>query len=130
MDFDTRSRIKPELNMAPLIDVVFLLLIFFMLTSNMVKLEAIDIALPNSSSSAAVDKKQINISVMADGRYFFNKELVDPAALKLKLNELFQSDPNKAIILSVEKTAEAQGLVSAMDLVRNSGGSNISLATK
>ena len=130
MDFDTRSRIKPELNMAPLIDVVFLLLIFFMLTSNMVKLEAIDLDLPNSSTSAAVDKKQINISLLADGSYFFNKKPIEEPALNKQLKEIFLASPDQAIILSVEKTAEAQSMVTAMDLIRNSGGSNISLATK
>ena len=130
MDFDTRSRIKPELNMAPLIDVVFLLLIFFMLTSNMVKLEAIDLELPSSGTASAVDKKLINVSLLADGSYFLDKAAISATDLTSKLKELFTADPQQAIILSVEKTADAQGMVTAMDLIRNSGGSNISLATK
>ena len=130
MDFDTRSRIKPELNMAPLIDVVFLLLIFFMLTSNMVKLEAINLELPSSGTANSIEKKLINVSLLANGSYFLDKTAITAKDLSTKLKKLFADNPSQAIILSVEKTANAQGMVTAMDLIRNSGGSNISLATK
>lgn len=130
MDFETPSRIKPELNLAPLIDVVFLLLIFFMLTSTMSQNKAIDLTLPTSSSATPIDQKLINISLNSTGSFFWEETEISKDKLKLKLSELFTNNPDEKVILNVEKSVSAQSMIEALDVLRNSGGSNISIATK
>lgn len=130
MDFDVGLKNKPELNMAPLIDVVFLLLIFFMLTSSMIQIESINLDLPSANSAVSLNEKLINISITRQDVYYLNKQKISESGLKDKLLFAFKENADKPVILSVEKTATAEAMVKTMDLIRNAGGRNISLATK
>lgn len=130
MNFETRSRIKPELNLTPLVDVVFLLLIFFMLTSTMIKPSAIEIALPSSSSSQSIDQKDIVISISPNDQYYLDGKEITKVDLESELKLVAQNNSKPNISLEVANNATAQQMVSAMDLLRNSGLENFAIATK
>ncbi|MCB0333370.1 MAG: biopolymer transporter ExbD [Bdellovibrionales bacterium] len=130
MEFEGRSRIHTELNIAPLIDVVFLLLVFFMLTSTLITQEGIEVALPGSSQANEIEQSPIVISLTKDGGLFLNSETIDETTLSVRLQALLANDSTSPIVLKSDAELDVQRLISTMDLIRQAGGTNISLATK
>ncbi len=129
MVFEGRSRIRTHLDMAPLIDVVFLLLIFFMLTSTFLVPEAIDLSLPESKSAVASDLPPITLSLDHLGVLSLNGDLIALQDLRTALVPLLEGDESPAVALKSDARTAVQQLIEVMDEVRAAGGSNIALFT-
>jgi biopolymer transport protein ExbD len=84
MNLRGRNKVDPTFNMSSMTDIVFLLLIFFMLTSTLVTLNAIDLILP-SSSGKTENKAPIAVSVTQDGIFYINKRKVGANALESEI---------------------------------------------
>jgi biopolymer transport protein ExbD len=127
MKISKRYRGKARIEMIPLIDVIFLLLVaFIFFTMSMTVHRGIPIALP-SSSTAKVEKKDFaEISVKKDGSVFFNKREVAMA----ELLSLCQASPDRKIIISGDGGATYETIVSVLDVIRKSGVTKVSLDTK
>lgn len=128
MEFKGRARIRSHLDIAPLIDIVFLLLIFFMLTSTFLKPEAIELELPKSSSSNISEITPIVVSLSKTGLLALNEKSIELEQLKIAIIPLLKQHNNASIILKSDAGCEVQQLLGVMDEIRNAGGSNISLA--
>ena len=129
MDFEGRSRIHAHLDIAPLIDIVFLLLVFFMLTSTFMTPEAIELELPESSSANASEVTPIVVALNPAGAVSLNGEVVELSSLRNALETLIKEDSDAAITLKSDAHTEVQQLLEVMDEIRAAGGSNIALAT-
>ncbi|HIF64318.1 MAG TPA: biopolymer transporter ExbD [Deltaproteobacteria bacterium] len=127
MEFDRRSRLRPRLSVAPLVDVVFLLLIFFLLTSSYEKSGAMQLDLPRAQSARPVGDSAITVSLAADGSTRLNGRQVAGADLKAELELLLSAD--QAVLLRADRTVAVAELVRVMDSVRQAGGRVLSLAT-
>jgi biopolymer transport protein ExbD len=127
MEFDRRSRLRPRLSVAPLVDVVFLLLIFFLLTSSYEKSGAMQLDLPRAQSSRPVGDSAITLSLAADGSTRLNGRQVAGADLKAELELLLSAD--QAVLLRADRAVAVAELVRVMDSVRQAGGRALSLAT-
>ena len=92
MSLKSENKINPNFSMSSMTDIVFLLLIFFMLTSTLVTTNALDIVLP-SSSAEPLKKQTLAISITEDLRYFINNESVEPTFLSTELTK-YISDPD------------------------------------
>ena len=93
MNLRGRNKVNPNFNMSSMTDIVFLLLIFFMLTSTLVTTNALDIVLP-SSSAQPLKQQTLSISITEDLRYFINNEAVERAFLESKMQEEFDKGMN------------------------------------
>ena len=129
MDFSGRPRTKQELNVAPLIDVVFLLLIFFMLASTFIKPEAIDLMLEGSSTGSSSAEEMLNIEVVIDGTIRLNGLRLSMSQLETELASRIQGDQTRPLTIKAEAEVPVQTLVSIMDRVRAAGTNNLRLAT-
>lgn len=129
MVFEGRTRIRAQLDIAPLIDVVFLLLIFFMLTSTFLVPEAIDLTLPKSKSASETDLPPIILTLDHEGVLTLNGEAVSSSALRTALEPLLKEDEGRAVALKSDARTAVQQLIEVMDEVRAAGGSNIALFT-
>ena len=129
-DIEGRKRISLQLDMAPLIDVVFLLLIFFMLTNTMMVQEAITVNLPVSDSASTADKSPIVITISDKGDVAVNEKNIEISALSELLKKELSSDSSRNILLKTDSSTPVQSMIEVMDIVRNSGGQNLSIATK
>ena len=118
---------KGHLDIAPLIDCVFLLLIFFLLTSNFIFQPAIKINLPKAITSQTIPEKVIVITVTADNRFYFNDMPITFTELKIKLENL--SKENKPILIKADREVELGKVVSIWDLCRDLGISQVNIAT-
>lgn len=130
MEFEGRSRPSLRLNLAPLIDVVLILLIFFMLTSTFVVAEAIDIDLPFSKSSQETEETQIVVLLSLDGQVALNDEVVGRDVLSERLTGLFEARPDRPATLKADADVSVQQLLEIMDLIREAGGRHVSIATE
>jgi len=129
MVFEGRSRIRTQLDMAPLIDVVFLLLIFFMLTSTFFVPEAIDLSLPQSKSAVVSDSPSITLTLDHLGVLNLNGDRVALKDLRAALAPLLKTDGSLAVALKSDARTAVQQLIEVMDEVRAAGGNNIALFT-
>ena len=130
-----RHREEPELNLAPLIDVVFLLLIFFMVTTTFVREAELDITLPESSAArSAAAPETVEVSVGADGTYYVGEQALinrRPETLAKALREALEAGGGEQQRVVVRAAAQAphQAVVRALDGVGRAGVERVSIAT-
>ena len=129
MEFYQANRIPMRLDMAPLIDVVFLLLVFFMLTSSMATPQAIEMNLPKSSQGISKSLTEITVSVNPSGEVFLNKEQTKVSALASKIEALISAGAPSEVSLEVDYNVSVQQMITVMDELKKAGGGNISLST-
>ena len=120
-----------EINVAPLIDVVFLLLIFFMLTSEFTDFKTIDMISPNQSN-ASIENKNLPIIINLSEEGLIE---IDKAEVKLEnLSEIIQmkliNSKNKKIVISTLNETKINNLIIVVDMIRSLGIENIALITK
>lgn len=129
MDFEGRARIHSHLDIAPLIDIVFLLLVFFMLTSTFIVPEAIELELPESTSANVTDTQPIIVAMDKKTQLSLNGERIELKQLRKAIEALLKQDKTSAITLKTDAHTEVQQLLRVMDEIRLAGGSNVALAT-
>lgn len=115
MKFRSRNKVTPEFNMSSMTDIVFLLLIFFMLTSTMVTTNALDINLPKAKGKTE-NTKNVAVNITRDLQYYIDSDPIAKDALEAKLIELLGEDKSKAIILRAEQGVPIENAVSVMDI--------------
>lgn len=115
MNIRGRNKVSAEFNMSSMTDIVFLLLIFFMLTSTMVTTNALDLVLPKAKGKTD-SNKNISVSINKKLEYFIDKEAVPEAKLESKLLAMMATDQNKAIILRAEEGVPIEKAVSVLDI--------------
>ena len=115
MDFRTRNKVTPNFNMSSMTDIVFLLLIFFMLTSTLVSPNALKLLLPNSKSKT-LEKQTISISIDKDINFYIDENQVDITELETRLINILSSELEPAIILHSDKSVDIEHVVKVMDI--------------
>lgn len=134
MNLRSRSREEPEINLTSLIDVVLLLLVFFMITTSFVRESKIGIRLPEASSTevAEVTDERMEISVTAQGAYLVNgRLLIDarPQTLEVAMRKLAGDSPGTRVTISADAEASHQSVITAMDVAGRLGYVEINIAT-
>lgn len=131
MKYEKRKSYSTTLNMTPLIDIVFLLLIFFMLTAHFVEDKAMDIELPNSENAAKVDNdERITIAIDKDSAIFFCGEKTDKELLLKQLKHRFETDKKREIFIRGDKKTNLQLLLEIMDIGKKADAKAISIETR
>ena len=134
MKLNLRPRTQPEVNLTSLIDVVFLLLIFFMVSTSFVKQSQIAIRLPEADSAAVVEDqpKSIDVLITDSGTYLVNgRELINnrPETIRNALRKVSGGDNSLPLTISADANARHQHVVTAMDVAGRLGFVQISIAT-
>ena len=119
--------VKGQLDIAPLIDVVFLLLIFFMLTSNFVVQSGIKVHLPKAISSEVVRAENLVVTLTGQDLLFLNDQPITVNVLTEKIRQAAQE--NQAVMLNADTGASLGRVVEIWDLCRQFGVSQINIAT-
>lgn len=115
MALKTRNRVLCDLTVASMADIIFLLLIFFMLTSTLVSPNVLKLFLP-SSTSKTFAKQTTSVSITKDIEYFVDKEKVSLEYLPLKLQDVLRGQELPTIVLNVEKSVAIEHVVNVMDI--------------
>ena len=134
MKFKRQTKAQLEINLTPLIDVVFLLLIFFMVTTTFTKETRLTVDLPEAQGVAQEQQKeQLEITISADGRFAVNgKALVnsDPATLKSALAQMSSGDNSMPLVITADAVTPHQAVVTAMDVAGQLGILHLSITTQ
>ena len=129
-----RRREEPDVNLTPLIDVVFLLLIFFMVSTTFTQESEISIELPQASGETSQEEKRtIDISIDAQGRYFVNQQqLINTqlATLKRAMQQQAGGLKSPKLIISADRRTPHEAVVRAMDAARQLGYVHLTFATQ
>ncbi len=134
MNLQVRPRAEPEINLTSLIDVVLLLLIFFMVSTSFIKQSQISIRLPEAESTAIVEEvpEQLDIMITEQGTYLINgRELINsrPETIRNALQKISGGNTNLPLTISADANARHQHVVTAMDVAGKLGFVKISIAT-
>ncbi|MEN3323052.1 biopolymer transporter ExbD [Mariniflexile soesokkakense] len=115
MNIRGRNKVSPEFNMSSMTDIVFLLLIFFMIASTLVSTNAIDIILPKASGKTE-NKKSIAVSIKADLTYYIDQKRVGESILENELLAVLSTEEKPTIVLRAEKSVPVENVVKVMDI--------------
>jgi biopolymer transport protein ExbD len=134
MNFRPRPEEEVDVNLTPLIDVVFLLLIFFMVSTTFIRESEIELTLPEASAEIREDPiDTIKIAIDAQGRYFVNGNALINTQLntiRQALNDARPADSEPVVIISADANATHQAVVTVMDAARQVGMTRITFPTR
>ncbi|WP_242132833.1 ExbD/TolR family protein [Aestuariivivens marinum] len=115
MNFRGRNKVTPEFNMSSMTDIVFLLLIFFMIASTLVTTNAIDILLPKASGKTE-NKRSVAVSIKKDLTYYIDQKRVGESVLENELLAKLSDQDKPTIVLRAEKSVPVENVVKVMDI--------------
>lgn len=115
MNIKGRNKVSPEFSMSSMTDIVFLLLVFFMLTAN--SPNALDLLLPKAKGKST-NTQNVSVSINKNLKYFIDKKEIDPADIESELHQVLQSKnvETPTIILRVEESVPIENAVTVMDI--------------
>ena len=118
-----------EIDLTPMLDVVFIMLIFFIVTSTFVKESGVDVTRPNAETAVPTDASSIQIGITSNNQIYFDKRLVDKRAVRANFEKGLAESPGAAVIIIADALSNTETLIEVMDQSRLAGAENISVAT-
>jgi biopolymer transport protein ExbD len=119
---------KTEIDLTPMLDVVFIMLIFFIVTASFVKESGIDVNRPNAATAERKERGNILIAISAGGQIWIDKRQVDVRALRANIERLHAENPQGAVVIPADRDSKNGLLVEVMDAARMAGVENVSIA--
>jgi len=125
-----RPRRDYTVDITPLVDVVFLMLIFFMVSTSFKVASSLKLELPASHSHEQVtDAKEVVISINARGQYYVQDEPVSDSALRKRILNVTKGDPNMRVVLRADADSQYKRAVHVLDVLRQLGMGKVAIAT-
>ncbi len=121
---------ESEINMTPMLDVVFIMLIFFIVTASFVKETGIDVNRPDAQTAVPKDKANILIAISANGDIWIDRRKVDARAVRANIERLHAENPQGSVVIQADKKAITETLIGVMDSARQAGVYNVSIAAQ
>ena len=128
LELERSTRRPRQMNLTPMVDVVFHLLIFFMLTTEFTSIESIELSFPAQQEVKVAPASVVRIIILSDGRFFLGRQETPLDEIKSKLRLALIEKPDQPILLLSDADVDVQRLVSVMDDVYLMGGKNVAVA--
>ena len=119
---------EQEINITPMLDVVFIMLIFFIVTASFVKESGIDVNKPQAQTSQPKEKANILIAIDASGGIWIDRRRVDPRAVRANIERLHAENPQGTVVIQADQEARTGALVKVMDAARLAGVYDVAIA--
>lgn len=116
------------INMSPLIDLVFLLLIFFMVTTSFVRETGIDVQRPSASSATLTENGNILVAVSPEGAIHFDGRQIDIRSLRSHITRALSENPEGSVVIVADKVSYTGKVIQVMDQCRLAGAKRVSIA--
>ncbi len=120
---------EAQVDMTPMLDVVFILLIFFIVSTAFVKESGIDVERPQASSQQSSAQQVIQIAIAENGDIYLDKNLLDIRQLGQQLKPLLNTEPVPNVVLQADRRVSHGRVVSVMDEAKKAGAQNLAIAT-
>lgn len=121
---------QDEPNITPLIDIVFILLIFFIVTATFIKEAKVEIERPQASTAQKITAKEIRVYVDKEGNIYIDDQLVKIWALQSKIRDMLANTTNKTVLVIADKDAKVETLIEVVDQARLAGAKDVAVSTK
>lgn len=129
MQFEGRRRLSHVPNLTPLIDIVFLLLVFFMLTSHFVREENIKVDLPVAQSGEPDDNEYLQVVLDAQSRILLRDHFIDIGELESRLRDELSRQPDKVVRIRGDRAVTLGLAVGVLDAARKAGAEGVDIVT-
>lgn len=120
---------QEEINLSPLIDVLFILLIFFIVTTAFVRETGVEITRPQAASGLSLDKESLLIAITAEGEVVYDGQPIDALGVRSTLQRLMTQNA-RPVIIQADQQATADLIVKVIDAARLAGAPSVSIATQ
>ena len=119
-----------EINMGPLIDLVFLLLIFFLVTTTFVKETGLEVHRPSAKTAERKEKSTILIGISKEGTIYMENRIIDVRSVRANVEKLLAENPESGVIVVADKKSQTGIAVNVIDQCRLAGAKGVSIAAK
>ncbi len=130
MRYRDREETQQDIDISPLIDMVFILLIFFMVTATFVKDMDLDINRPKATSSTLSSSKAIRVYIDASGDTFLDGQPIRTWVIQSRLRELLEQNADGSVLIVTDASVPAEKLVEVVDQCRLAGASDVGVVTE
>ena len=121
---------ETELDMTPMLDIVFIMLIFFIVTTSFVKESGVTVSTPQAESASQQENANIFIAITADGEVWIDRRPVDSRSVRAIVARLHADNPEGSVIIQADEESSTRMLVDVMDQVRLAGVEGIAIAAQ
>ena len=119
---------ESEVNLTPMLDVVFIMLIFFIVTASFVKEAGIDVTRPPAATAERKEQGNIMVAITATDQIWIDRRMVDPRAMRANLERLHAENPQGSVVIQADEGSKNGLLVKVMDAARLAGIKSVSIA--
>jgi biopolymer transport protein ExbD len=119
-----------EVDLTPMLDVVFIMLIFFIVTASFVKEAGIDVTRPDAATAERKERGNILVAISANGEIWIDRRRVDPRAVRANIERLHAENPQGAVVIQADVDSTNGMLVQVMDAARLAGVESVSIAAE
>jgi biopolymer transport protein ExbD len=119
-----------EVDLTPMLDVVFIMLIFFIVTASFVKESGIDINRPNAATAVKKERGNILVAITPSGQIWIDRRQVDVRAVRANIERLHAENPQGAVVIQADSESKNGLLVEVMDAAKLAGVESISIAAE
>ncbi|MEQ8265086.1 biopolymer transporter ExbD [Pseudohaliea sp.] len=120
---------QADIDLTPMLDVVFIMLIFFIVVASFIKEAGIEVNRPDKNQSDPSDATSILVNIRSDDQIWMENRRVDARAVRANIQRLLASDPEQAVTIKVEKGATANSVVDVADAAREAGAGAVNWAS-
>jgi biopolymer transport protein ExbD len=128
--FRRRGEEDAGIDMTPMLDIVFIMLIFFIVTTSFVKESGVEINRPSAATASKKERANIMIGITETGDIWIQKRRIDLRSVRANIEKLHAENPEGSVVIQADKGAKTGTLIQVMDQVRLAGVSNVSIAAK
>ena len=117
-----------EINITPMLDVVFIMLIFFIVTTSFIKETGIDVNRPSADTAEKKERGNILIAISANGEIWMNKRRIDIRSVRANVERAHAENPEGSVVITADRESKTDTLIQVMDQARLAGVRNVSIA--
>ena len=121
---------EAKVDLTPMLDIVFIMLIFFIVTASFVKESGIEVDRPSAVTAVVKEKGNILVAITASGQIWVDRRQVDPRAVRANIERLYAENPQGSGVIQADKKSTTAMLIQVMDAARQAGVYNVSIAAQ
>jgi len=121
---------ESEINITPMLDVVFIMLIFFIVTATFVKEAGIDVNRPDAATAVKKESANILIAIGPNNDIWIDRRMIDIRSVRPNIERLHAENPQGSVIIQADKESKTNTLIQVMDAARQAGVFNVSIAAQ
>jgi biopolymer transport protein ExbD len=125
-----RNRKSTELNMSPLIDMIFILLLFFIVTTSFVKEAGVDVQRPVAATAQTKESTNMVLAITADDILYVEGKPIDIRSVRAHMERFVMQNPSGSVVIAADKNSRSGTIITALDACRLAGVKNLSVAAQ